>query len=350
MCATKLVRHYHASLDLDAAPHLETPFASETILPVRHRLRHRHLSNRQPSSLAQPVDQLTLMWRDRTNLFVAPSSSFSTQLQRANRQPTPPNHCSYISYRQSYSHRPAKRSRFTDGRSAFANGHGHGPGHGHGSNGGDDDDRRGLLSAVDSLDDGDSGSDVVVEMDRLPPRWADLSDEVTELLASIARKSAQLEQLHGKHVLPGFFDDRGDRLRAQEEGQIERLTADITADFHACQDRIRRIGGLLQSDACASPAHLAMGHNLQVSLATRVQDSSTRFRKKQSAYLKSLSPSPSLPPHQHSSSIHPRFVLLNPPSSAFILYSASPAPLCLPCPPSFPRPPWPPFILPLGPS
>lgn len=157
-------------------------------------------------------------------------------------------------------------------------------------------------------------------MDRLPPRWADVSDEVTELLAGIARKSAQLEQLHGKHVLPGFFDDRGDRLRAQEEGQIERLTTDITADFHACQDRIHRIGTLLQSDACASPAHRAMGHNLQVSLATRVQDSSTRFRKKQSAYLKSLYPSRFARPPS-SSFIPPRssFVTLRLPWPYFVL-------------------------------
>ena len=242
------------------------------------------------------------MWRDRTNLFVVFLPPLDSTRRRANLQLTLLKHRSYISYRQSYSHRPAKRSRFSDGRSAFANGHG--------SNGGDDDDRRGLLSAVDTHDDDDSGSDVVVEMDRLPPRWADVSDEVTELLAGIARKSAQLEQLHGKHVLPGFFDDRGDRLRAQEEGQIERLTVDITADFHACQDRIRRIGTLLQSDACASSAHRAMGHNLQVSLATRVQDSSTRFRKKQSAYLKSLSP----------------FRFACPPSSSFILLSSPPRP------------------------
>ena len=164
-------------------------------------------------------------------------------------------------------------------------------------------------------------------MDRLLPRWAGVSDEVTELLAGIARKPAQLEQLHGKHVLSGFFGDRGDRLCAQEEGQIGRLATDITADFHACQDRIRRIGNLLQSDACASSAHRAMCHSLQVSLATRVQDSSTRFCKKQSAYLKSLSPScfacppspPSIllpsPPHPPQSS----FVALRLPLSYFVL-------------------------------
>ena len=95
------------------------------------------------------------MWRDRTKLFIVFLPPLdSTRRQRTNLQLTLLKHRSYISYRQSYSHRPAKRFRFSDGRSAFANGHG--------SNGGNDDDRRGLLSAVDTHDDDDSGSDVVV--------------------------------------------------------------------------------------------------------------------------------------------------------------------------------------------
>lgn len=117
-------------------------------------------------------------------------------------------------------------------------------------------------------------------MDLLPPRWADVSDEVMELLQGIARKSAVLEKLHNKHVLPGFDDNRN------EEGEIERLTTAITTDFHKCQDKIRRVGGMVNEPG-TSKAEEAMAKNIQVSLATKVQDASTLFRKKQSAYLKS---------------------------------------------------------------
>ncbi|KAA8904406.1 t-snare, syntaxin, partial [Sphaerosporella brunnea] len=169
------------------------------------------------------------MWRDRTNL--------------------------YISYRQSYSHHPAKRPRFTDSTSALS---------------APDDDRRGLLTDTE---------DAVIEMDLLPPRWADVSDEVSDLLASIARKSALLERLHNKHILPGFDDS------ASAEGEIERLTGEITADFRSCQDRIRDVGKMLKG---CGKSEEAMGRNIQMSLAQRVQDASTLFRKKQSAYLKKL--------------------------------------------------------------
>ncbi|KAI5781219.1 t-snare, syntaxin [Geopyxis carbonaria] len=169
------------------------------------------------------------MWRDRTNL--------------------------YISYRSSYSHKPARSQRSTyPSSSAFAA----------------DEDRRGLLSPGDD-------DDAVIEMDLLPPRWTDYSDEVTELLGEISRKAATLDRLHSKHVLPGFDDNR-----SAEEGEIERLTTEITASFHRCQDKIRKI------TATGSNAEVAMARNMQVALATRVQDASTAFRKKQSAYLKKL--------------------------------------------------------------
>ncbi|PWW77479.1 t-SNARE, partial [Tuber magnatum] len=175
----------------------------------------------------------------------------------------------YISYRQSYSHRPAKRPRFAS--SAFHA----------------DEERRGLISSGSSLggdvDDNLSGNgDAVIEMDLLPPRWADVSDEVNELLADISRKSSKLDKLHSKHVLPGFDDNR-----SAEEGEIERLTGEITNGFHECQKKIRRIEGMIGGEG-GSKGEETMGRNIQISLATKVQEASTSFRKKQSAYLKKL--------------------------------------------------------------
>jgi len=148
-----------------------------------------------------------------------------------------------------------------------------------------DDDRRGLLSAgAYDIDDGDA----VIEMDLLPPRWADVSDEVSDLLADIARKSQKLERLHQKHVLPGFDDEEAKKA---EEGEIEQLTQSITKGFHDCHRCIQRIEQMLREGKASgqmSRADETMAKNIQINLATRVQEASANFRKKQSAYLKKL--------------------------------------------------------------
>lgn len=156
-----------------------------------------------------------------------------------------------------------------------------------------DDDRRGLLSAgsADYHDDGDA----VIEMDLLPPRWADITDEVTEILADVARKSQKLERLHQQHVLPGFDDEHTKRA---EERDIETLTQDITKGFHDCHRCIQRIEKMVreQKDAgTMTRAEEVMAKNIQVSLATRVQEASAGFRKKQSTYLKSMLPRLAIP-------------------------------------------------------
>lgn len=200
------------------------------------------------------------MWRDRTNL--------------------------YISYRSSYAHHPIQRNRYAP--QSAGDRFGGGSGGAGGSTGvlfSADDDRRGLLSAgAYDVDDGDA----VIEMDLLPPRWADASDEVSELLADIARKSQKLERLHQKHVLPGFDDEE---TKKDEEREIEQLTQSITKGFHDCHRVIQRIEQMVREgkhNGQMSRADEVMAKNIQINLATRVQEASANFRKKQSAYLKKL--------------------------------------------------------------
>ncbi len=129
--------------------------------------------------------------------------------------------------------------------------------------------------------------DAVIEMDLLPPRWVDLQDEVTELLSTIAKKSADLEKLHAKHVLPGFEDED---VKKQEEIQIDRMTQEITRGFHDCQKAIQRVETMVRDarhQGGLSKADETMARNVQISLASRVQEVSAAFRKKQSNYLKS---------------------------------------------------------------
>ncbi|KAM7208805.1 t-SNARE [Naviculisporaceae sp. PSN 640] len=197
------------------------------------------------------------MWRDRTNL--------------------------YISYRQSYAHHPTKRNRY--GPSSAGDRFGGTSGTSSSVLFSADDDRRGLLSSgAYDVDDGDA----VIEMDLLPPRWADISDEVAEHLAEVARKSQKLERLHQKHVLPGFNDEEAKKA---EETEIEQLTQSITKGFHDCHRCIQRIEHMVRegkANGQMSQADETMAKNVRINLATRVQEASALFRKKQSAYLKKL--------------------------------------------------------------
>lgn len=133
-------------------------------------------------------------------------------------------------------------------------------------------------------DDGDA----VIEMDLLPPRWLDVQDEVTELLADIAKQTRKLDQLHQKHVLPGFDDEH---VKKREEQEIEQLTQAITRNFQKCQQAIKRIETMVREakqQGNINQGEEIMAQNLKISLATRVGEVSAMFRKKQAAYLKSV--------------------------------------------------------------
>ena len=139
------------------------------------------------------------------------------------------------------------------------------------------------MSAGAFEDDGDA----VIEMDLLPPRWLDVQDEVTEYLSEIAKQTRKLDQLHQKHVLPGFDDEE---VKKREEREIEQLTQDITRGFQRSQQAIKRIERMVreaQQQGNINQGEEIMAKNLKVSLASRVGEVSAMFRKKQAAYLKS---------------------------------------------------------------
>ncbi|KAJ5661795.1 uncharacterized protein N7477_009411 [Penicillium maclennaniae] len=168
------------------------------------------------------------MWRDRTNL--------------------------YISYRQSFAHHPSKKPRFL------------GPSNGFETSAQPEESRR-LISETGGFED---DGDMVIEMDLLPPRWVDIQEEVSEHLADIALKSSQLDKLHQKHLLPGFGDED---LRRKRRGPIKRIETMVRDS--------KQQGGVSNGEE-------TMAKNIQISLAARVQESSARFRKKQSTYLRKL--------------------------------------------------------------
>ena len=134
----------------------------------------------------------------------------------------------------------------------------------------------------------DDEGDAVIEMDLLPPRWADIQDEVNDTLRDITFKAAKLDKLHSKHVLPGFDDED---VKAREEIEIEQLTTEITRGFQGCRNAIQRIEKMVrdakQNNSLQNGEEVMAG-NIQTALASRVQEVSATFRKKQSSYLNKL--------------------------------------------------------------
>ena len=87
-----------------------------------------------------------------------------------------------------------------------------------------------------------------------------------------------MESLYKKTALPGFDDRNG------QEQSIDDLTEELTKLFQTSQRKIKdlsRMGISQQSDT--------MSKNIQNSLALRMQELSTTFRKSQGKYLKSKS-------------------------------------------------------------
>ena len=93
---------------------------------------------------------------------------------------------------------------------------------------------------------------------------------------------AQLDKLHSKHILPGFAD------KTAEEREIAALTSDITRELRTCQNIIMKIVQYAKNLPLSTTTKedRVMIQNVQTALATKVQDASTVFRKKQSNYLK----------------------------------------------------------------
>lgn len=104
-----------------------------------------------------------------------------------------------------------------------------------------------------------------------------ISDDVQGILGEMKTKVNRLEILHRKHSLPGFDDRTG------EEKLISDLTYDITQDLHHCQGMLKKL-----DRESGDPVQDKMQVNAKIALATKIQESSTVFRKLQSNYLKAL--------------------------------------------------------------
>lgn len=155
----------------------------------------------------------------------------------------------FISYRQSYTHRPAVQMHdFTDEL---------------------DERAKPLLDGVEAI-----------ELEEMPPQWLSITQQLDAALQTIEMQIGELKPLHKKNALPGFDD------RSRTDKEIEALTISITKGLHRCQALVKSFGDVTRHQP--SEALARMAKNIQISMAAKLQDCSTTFRQMQSAYLKAL--------------------------------------------------------------
>ncbi|EEB09753.1 SNARE Tlg2 [Schizosaccharomyces japonicus yFS275] len=122
-------------------------------------------------------------------------------------------------------------------------------------------------------------NNVAIEMDILPPSWLDIEASVDGLLENAKQNIAVLDKYHSKHLLPSFSD------KSEMEQRIQQLNIEITSDFQRCQKLLQQVR---KQSAQAKGPEARVAANFITSIAGRIQQASTSFRKKQSLYLKRI--------------------------------------------------------------
>jgi len=153
---------------------------------------------------------------------------------------------------------------------------------GYDSSGGMDSEMVGLIrkdNPFESKDYNESKQEIIpmTELNSLPPSWVDLVDEINDAVENITKKIHILSDMHKKHLIPNFEN------KDEEERLINEKTDEITQSIVMCQRKIQNMN--VTSDNSQSNK---LKKNIQVSLATKIQDLSQLFRKAQSSYLSKL--------------------------------------------------------------
>jgi len=178
----------------------------------------------------------------------------------------------FIQYRNTYS-----KNAITSGALSFPINS-----EGYDSSGGKESEMVGLIrneNSFENKDYNDIKQEIIpmTELTNLPPAWMDLVDEINESVETITKEIKVLSEMHKKHLIPNFEN------KEREERLINNKTDEITQSIVMCQRKIQNMGVTTENSQTNK-----LKKNIQVSLATKVQDLSQLFRKAQSTYLSKL--------------------------------------------------------------
>jgi len=115
-----------------------------------------------------------------------------------------------------------------------------------------------------------------VQAASLPPLWVDVVDDIHAIFKEIEVKLDRLAEAHKARLIVRF-DDRAENQRDLE---ISQLTKVVTNKIRDAEAKIKAVATAPNGEQDAK-----VRHNIQVTLATRLQQLSATFRKAQKAYL-----------------------------------------------------------------
>jgi len=113
----------------------------------------------------------------------------------------------------------------------------------------------------------------------IAPLWMNVVDEVNlDMMAIKKKKLETLAEKHTLHLMPGRFEDN------ESQDEVEILTAKITEMITKSKNKVKRI----ENEQVVNPQEQQIKKNLQMSLATQLQDLATGFKKSQKDYFDRL--------------------------------------------------------------
>lgn len=118
---------------------------------------------------------------------------------------------------------------------------------------------------------------------QMPPMWIDIQDQIRADLSAINQTINQLVRLHEQRTKIQF----GDELIAEQERDIELLTASITRLLRKCEAAVKQIA-IVENNGQLTRQERTVRLNAMRALATQVQEQSKSFRAAQQSFLKKL--------------------------------------------------------------
>eukprot|EP00696_Hemimastix_kukwesjijk_P006508 gnl/Hemi2/18230_TR6029_c0_g1_i1.p1 gnl/Hemi2/18230_TR6029_c0_g1~~gnl/Hemi2/18230_TR6029_c0_g1_i1.p1 ORF type:complete len:344 (-),score=124.24 gnl/Hemi2/18230_TR6029_c0_g1_i1:75-1106(-) len=119
----------------------------------------------------------------------------------------------------------------------------------------------------------------------LPPAWVDFQDDCNARMQEINKQMLVLSGLHAKRLRVSFGVNE-----AQQEEEINELTYEIGQLFKQAEINVKQIGEaeLKKGKETPSQDDLQMRKNVQISVASKLQDLSKKFRLEQQRYMEQL--------------------------------------------------------------
>ncbi|KDO31366.1 hypothetical protein SPRG_03983 [Saprolegnia parasitica CBS 223.65] len=116
------------------------------------------------------------------------------------------------------------------------------------------------------------------------PAWTRAVDLANECIAQLQLKLDYLQKMHTRRLMVRF-----DESEKQHDLDIDSMTQEISKLFHSAESALQKVTREpLTASGLASPAERNVRVNVQRSLASKLQELSSRYRRSQREYMETL--------------------------------------------------------------